>query len=166
MDGLAPMRPVKPIDLEEGIVAAFPIEDAPAVPADDLVMMVDPTTCKFMFRADPVRAAFAAEIRAVFDRIAARGEQAVGQVAQTAAEMRGVALELGTIVTEARLIAGEMRALMYLFDNAIGADDAPDAPLTDASRIVSSCVRSMAARIDALDDRATAVSAPLYGRAS
>lgn len=80
--------------------------------------------------------------------VAARHKAEVMALSVRIGELRG-------LVTDSYMVASELRGLVYLFEKAV-TDDGPDGPLTTASHIVIDCIRTMAARLEALDARAAA----------
>ncbi|MCJ2065974.1 hypothetical protein MKK63_25175 [Methylobacterium sp. J-088] len=63
--------------------------------------------------------------------------------------------ELRRLVSDSYMVGHNLRGLVYLFEKAV-VEDGPDSPLTTASHIVIDCLRSMAARLEALDEQAEA----------
>lgn len=149
------MRPVEPIDFAVGLAAAQ-LHAGPAF--EDIAMIVDPISRRPLGR--PVPSDLAAEVTGIFRELTARADWAAARVDEVARRGRGVAYDLRAVVTDAGLVAGDLRALVYLFDKALD-DDAPDTQLSAASRIVTDCIRTMAARLDALGDMADAAMQPL-----
>lgn len=75
-----------------------------------------------------------------------------------AAETRVLAARIGELrqlVSDSHLVGHNLRGLIYLFEKAV-VEDGPDSPLTTASHIVIDCMRSMAARLEALEEQAEA----------
>lgn len=90
------------------------------------------------------RAAFQAEAAEAVTRHAAEVRTLSGQIC----ELRG-------LVMDAYMVANDLRGLVYLFEKAL-TEDGADSELTTASHIVIDCIRTMAARLDALETRASA----------
>ncbi|SFI18317.1 hypothetical protein SAMN02799642_01066 [Methylobacterium brachiatum] len=84
--------------------------------------------------------------------------EAAKAAARHAAEARILAARIGdlrSLVGDADMIGHNLRGLIYLFEKAV-TEDGPEGPLTTASHIVIDCIRSMAARLEALEERAAA----------
>ena len=152
--GEFPMRPVKPVDgFPEALLAAMPVDEpeAGSAPADEMVLLVDPTTRRPL--APWMSQARADQLRAVFERIEARGAAETEQA-------RAVANGLKTLFLETSTVAGSLRALAYLFTKAV-VEDGDDTQLTSASYVVIDCMETMAKRLDAVETAAEARYAPL-----
>ena len=151
--------PVQPIDFEGSLAEAC--RDEPAIPANDgCVLLVDPTTRRLI--GTPIPEALSEQLRAIFERIEARGEEETSRARKEVGRVRNVADDLHHVVFEAGLIASDMRALKYLFDRALNDDEeAPAASFEAAGRIVADCMQSLAARLEALETKADAIYEPL-----
>jgi hypothetical protein len=89
------------------------------------------------------------------DRAALQAQTAEA-AAEYAAEAQILAARIGELrrlVEEGYLIGRNLRGLVYLFDKAV-VEDGPESPLTTASHIVIDCLNTMAARLEALEQRA------------
>lgn len=69
---------------------------------------------------------------------------------------RAAVERLRSLVSDASTVAGDMRALMYLYLPAV-MDVEASVEFTDASHLVIDCIRSMADRLSALESQAAAV---------
>lgn len=126
-----------------------PADLTPRVPRS---MQVDPTGRVVQPEANDV-------LQRWRDDRAALQAEAADAAARHAVEAQAMAARIGdmrNLVMDGAMIAHSMRGLAYLFEKAV-TEDGPDSPLTTASHIVIDCIRTMAAQLEELDERAAAL---------
>ena len=139
-------RPVTPFDFPGGLAEAWQAGEAAASG-----LTVDPLTRRILPPGVPdwLTVAYAEALKA-----------AEAQAAIATAEARAAARVLRGLVSDADAVAGDLRALMYLYLPAV-ANDGRNDNLTAASHLVIDCIRTMADRLSGLEARAAAAYAPL-----
>lgn len=115
-----------------------------SIPLDPTGRIVQPEAADVLQRWRDDRAALQAEAAEAAHRHAAEARVLAARIG----ELRG-------LVSDGYMVAHDLRGLVYLFEKAV-VDDGPESPLTTASHIVIDCIRTMAARLEALDARAEA----------
>lgn len=83
----------------------------------------------------------------------------VREPAEAAIDGAKVLTEMRDLVAAGAMVASSMRALSYLFIKAV-ADDGTHTELTSASYLVADCIETMAARLEALEAKASNLYGP------
>ncbi len=91
------------------------------------------------------------------DRAALQAEaaEAAARHATEARILAGRVGDLRRLVSDGYMVGHNLRGLVYLFEKAV-TEDGPESPLTTASHIVIDCLNTMASRLEALEERASA----------